>query len=92
MSRTSRKLADGAVLGALIVGALLPAPASAAPPVGECPTSHPTVVTREEALAIDQAVLFDAVNKNGDNIVCFKPYRKKPGGTVIDNTARSHAS
>ena len=92
MSRTSRKLADGAVLGALIVGALLPAPASAAPPVGECPSSHPTVVTREEALAIDQAALFDQVNKNGDNIVCFKPYRKKPGGTVIDNTARSHAS
>ena len=92
MSRTSRTLADGAVLGALIVGGLVPTWASAAPPVGECPSSHPTVVTREEALEIDGAVLFDAVNKNGDNIVCFKAWHKKPGGTVIDNTARSHSS
>ena len=92
MSRTSRKLADGAVLGALIVGALAPAGASAAPPVGECPRSHTTVVTREEAFAIDGAVLFDKVNNNGDNIVCFKPWRKKLGGTVIDNTARSNSS
>ena len=92
MCRNSRKLADGAVFGALIFGALVPASASAAPPVGECPRSHPTVVTREEALEIDGAVIFDAVNKNGDNIVCFKPWLKKPGGTVIDNTARSHTS
>lgn len=90
MSRTSRKLADGAILGVLIVGAVAPAGASGAPPVGECPRSHATVVTREEALAIDGAVLFDKVNNNGDNIVCFKPWREKLGGTVIDNTARSH--
>ena len=40
---------------------------------------------------MDGLKLFDAVNKNGDNTVCFKPYRAKPGGTVIDNTARSNA-
>ena len=50
------------------------------------------MVTREEALAIDGAVIFDKVNNNGDNIVCFKPWRKKDGGTVIDNTARSNSS
>ncbi len=92
MSRTSRTFAGGAVLGALIVGAAVPAGTSAGPPVGECARSHATVVTREEALAIDGAVLFDRVNNNGDNIVCFKPWRKKEGGTVIDNTARSHSS
>jgi hypothetical protein len=92
MSRTSPKLANGALLGALIVGAVAPAGASASRPVGECPISHSTVVTREEALEIDGAVIFDAVNKNGDNIVCFKPWLKKLGGTVIDNTARSHSS
>jgi hypothetical protein len=93
MSRTSRTFAGGAVLGALIVGAVAPAGASAGPPVGECPRSHATAVTREEALAIDGAVIFDKVNNNGDNIVCFRPWRKKEGGgTVIDNTARSHSS
>ena len=92
MSRITRKLAGGAVLGALIVGAVAPAGASASRPRGECPISHSTVVTREEALGIDGAVIFDAVNKNGDNIVCFRPWRKKLGGTVIDNTARSHSS
>jgi hypothetical protein len=92
MSRTSRKLAESAVLGALIIGAVAPAGASAARPVGECPRSHAIVVTRAEALAIDGAVLFDRVNNNGDNFVCFKPWRKKLGGTVIDNAARHNSS
>jgi hypothetical protein len=93
MSRIARTLADGAVSGALIAVALVPGSASAARPVGECPISHSTVVTREEALEIDGAVLFDIVNKNGDNIVCFKPWHKKlPGGTVIDNHARHNSS
>jgi hypothetical protein len=32
-------------------------------------------------------VIFDAVNKNGDVIICFKPFPNKTGGVVIDNTA-----
>jgi hypothetical protein len=92
MSSTARTLADGAVLGALIAVALVPGSASADRPVGECPISHSTVVTREEALEIDGAVLFDIVNKNGDNIVCFKPWHKKDGGTLIDNGTRHNSS
>jgi hypothetical protein len=92
MSRIARTLADGVVLGALIAVALMPGSASAARPVGECPISHSTVVTREEALEIDGAVIFDIVNKNGDNSVCFKPWHTKDGGTVIDNRARHNFS
>jgi hypothetical protein len=44
-----------------------------------------------EAEAAGEAALFDAVNKNGDDIICFKPYPKKTGGNVIDNTAGPHS-
>ena len=85
MSRTFRTFAIGACL---VVGGVLPAGASAIPPVGECPRSHSTEVTREESIPIDGGVLFDLVNKNGDNIVCFRAHQFRPGGTVIDNHAR----
>ena len=45
------------------------------------------MITRAEALEIDGAVIFDAVNKNGDDIICFKPFPNQTGGVVIDNTA-----
>jgi hypothetical protein len=91
MSYTSRRFLNGASIGAIVIGGLLPAAASAEPPVGQCPVSHSTEITRDEAAAMNGLELFDAVNKNGDSIVCFKPYRFKPGGTVIDNSARSHS-
>jgi hypothetical protein len=67
--------------------ALTPATASGVLAVGQCPQNFPDEITRVEALEIDGAVLFDAVNKNGDDIICFKPYAKKTGGVVRDNSA-----
>ena len=85
MTRTCRRILGG--LSAMAVVALTPATAWGGAPVGQCPRSFPDVITRAEALEIDGAVLFDAVNKNGDPIICFKPYSHKIGGVVIDNTA-----
>jgi hypothetical protein len=85
MTRTCRRILVG--LSAMAVVALTPATAWGGAPVGQCPRSFPDVITRAEALEIDGAVLFDAVNKNGDPIICFKPYSHKIGGVVIDNTA-----
>jgi hypothetical protein len=85
MHRTCRKVLVG--FSAVAAAALTPATASGVPPVGECPKSFPEVITRAEALEIDGAVIFDAVNKNGDDIICFKPFPKTTGGVVIDNTA-----
>ena len=76
---------------AVAVAALTPATAAGAPPVGQCPNSYPTQITRAEAEAAGVVALFDAVNKNGDGIICFKPYPKKTGGNVIDNTAGPHS-
>lgn len=73
------------------VAALIPATGSAAPPVGHCPKSFPTQITSAEAEAAGVAALFAAVNKNGDDIICLKPYPKKPGGNVVDNTAGPHS-
>ena len=89
MSRTCRKVLVG--FSAVAAAALTPATASGVPPVGHCPNSYPTQITRAEAEAAGVAVLFDAVNKNGDDIICFKPYPKKTGGNVIDNTAGPHS-
>jgi hypothetical protein len=90
--RLEVKRRSRSALGVSLAGALLavvaPSPVSGAPPVGQCPQSFPDVITRAEALEIDGAVIFDAVNKNGDDIVCFKPFNNAPGGTLIDNTAR----
>ena len=47
----------------------------------------PDAVTRVEALAIDGAVLFDRVNKNGDGIICVKPFANKDGVVLKDNTS-----
>jgi hypothetical protein len=85
MTRTCRRVLVG--FSAVAAAALTPATASGVAPIGQCPQSFPDVITRAEALEIDGAVIFDAVNKNGDDIICFKPFPKKTGGVVIDNTA-----
>jgi hypothetical protein len=85
MTRTCRRVVVG--FSAVAAAALTPATASGGAPVGQCPQSFPDVITRAEALEIDGAVIFDAVNKNGDVIICFKPFPNKTGGVVIDNTA-----
>jgi hypothetical protein len=73
-------------LAAVAAAALTSATASGVAPVRPCPENFPDEITRAEALEIDGAVLFDAVNKNGDDIVCFKPFKSKDGGVVKDNT------
>jgi hypothetical protein len=85
MTRTCRRVLVG--FSAVAAAALTPATASGGAPVGQCPQSFPDVITRAEALLIDGAVIFDAVNKNGDGIICFKPFPNQTGGVVIDNTA-----
>jgi len=70
--------------------AAAPSPVSGAPPVGQCPDSF-VVATREEAVEMGQLALFEAVNNNGDDIICFRPFNKKPGGALVDNTARPQA-
>jgi hypothetical protein len=85
MTCTCRRVLVG--FSAVAAAALTPATASGGAPVGQCPQSFPDVITRAEALEIDGAVIFDAVNKNGDDIICFKPFANKTGGVVIDNTA-----
>ena len=80
--------AMGVSLVALLAAA--PSPAFGAPPVGQCPDSF-VVATREEAVEMGQLALFEAVNNNGDDIICFRPFNKKPGGALVDNTARPQA-
>ena len=79
--------ATGAVVTALVLGA--PAATSAAPPVGSCPS--PFVTRTLDFFANDPPELVASVNKNADNILCtmdFPIASGKPGGNVIDNTAR----
>ena len=76
---------------AVAAAALAPATASGAPPAGQCPSSYPAQITRMDAEEAGVLELFDAVNKNGDGFICFKPYPKKTGGNVIDNTAAPHS-
>ena len=94
MTRTRRRVLVG--LSAALAAALTPAPASGVAPVRSCPQNFPVEVTREEALGIDGAVIFDAVNKNeaddDEAIVCFKPYANRDGGVVKDNTAKGPTS
>ena len=85
MYRTCRKALVG--FSAVAAAAFTPATASGVPPVGQCPNSYPTQITRAEAEAAGVAALFEAVNKNGDDIICFKPFPNQTGGVVIDNTA-----
>jgi hypothetical protein len=85
MTRTCLRVLVG--FSAAAAAALTPAPASGVAPMRQCPENFPVVITRAEALEIDDAVIFDAVNKNGDDIVCFKPFANKDGGVVKDNTA-----
>ena len=85
MTHTCRTVLVG--FSAVAAAALTPATASGVAPVGQCPPSFPEVITRAEALEIDGAVIFDAVNKNGDDIICFKPFPNQTGGVVIDNTS-----
>jgi hypothetical protein len=85
MTRTCRRVLVG--FSAVAAAALTPATASGVAPVRQCPENFPDVITRAEALEIDGAVIFDAVNKNGDDIICFKPFANKDGGVVKDNTA-----
>lgn len=79
-------IATGAVVTALSLGA--PPVASAAPPVGSCPSPF---VTRTLAFfENDPPELVASVNKNRDNFLCtmdFPTASGKPGGNVIDNTA-----
>jgi hypothetical protein len=89
MNPRCRKVLVG--FSAVAAAVLAPATASGVAPVGQCPKSFPEVITRAEALEIDGAVIFDAVNQNGDDIICFKPFPNKTGGVVIDNTAGPHS-
>ena len=89
MYRTCRKALVG--FSAVAAAALTPATASGIPPDGQCPNSYPTQITQADAEAAGVAALFAAVNKNGDGFICFKPYPKKTGGNVIDNTAAPHS-
>ena len=85
MTRTCRRVLVG--FSAVAAAALTPATASGVAPTRPCPENFPDAVTRVEALAIDGAVLFDRVNKNGDGIICVKPFANKDGVVLKDNTA-----
>jgi hypothetical protein len=85
MTRKCRRVL--VAFSAVAAAALTPASASGVAPVGQCPLSFPDVIHRAEAVEIDGPVIFDAVNKNRDDIICFKPFPNQTGGVVIDNTA-----
>jgi hypothetical protein len=80
----------------------MPPSAPAATPVGTCTKSYQPYL-RDQFAALgatpDQqqlfAAIFDAVNKNGDAIVCFKFYPNGlhdiHSGNLVDNNAAPHS-
>jgi len=95
MIRKSALLVPAAVLTA----ALIPVPAHATPPVGVCPDGY-AMLTKAEVGQLPDADLalavFDVVNANGDEFVCYKQYPNPPHhgghyGNFTDNTANPAA-
>lgn len=77
---------------AAVVAALTPGPASGIAPQRPCPENFPDIILRADTVPIDNGVLFDRVNKNGDGIICIRWYANKEGGVLKDNTANGPAS
>ena len=98
-SRIARTAGCLTVSGMLAMATAVPA--VAANPGGTCTDSY-SPLTREQFAALGTtpeeqqlfAGIFDAVNKNGDALVCFKLFPNGPhhghGGNVIDNNAAPH--
>ena len=86
-----------AFIGTPLMTVLAPGVAEASTPVGTCTDSY-TALTYEQAGMLPDGALaqaaFNAVNKNGDAYVCYKPYPNGPHnghyGNFIDNTAAPH--
>jgi hypothetical protein len=87
----------GAFIGTPLMIVLAPGVAEASTPVGTCTNSY-TALTYEQAGMLPDGALaqaaFNAVNKNGDAYVCYKPYPNGPHnghyGNFVDNTAAPH--
>ena len=81
----------------LLSAAFVPTAAHAASPVGDCPSDY-RLMTQQDVSGLPDAdlalVAFDVVNHNGDDTVCYRPYRNGPHnghyGNFIDNTAAPH--
>jgi hypothetical protein len=84
----------GPAVSAAALAAGLAGAATAAPPVGVCPKSFPEQPSPQQVFerwGPDFLAAFPRVDKNQDQIVCFKPLHPASGpGNFIDNTAAPH--
>ena len=84
-------------LGTSLLLTVVPGVAEASPPVGTCTSSYMQLTYDQAGMLPDGALAqaaFNAVNKNGDTYVCYKPYPNGPHnghyGNFVDNTAAPH--